>query len=94
MGVFYMWTAAVIVPTTAGGLLSDFGVSSGDRAWLFGLICMAVALVGWYASLKMFDIRRAQLIYAQQVNAIRLTAYDKMGSQNDTVSSRSVRVRT
>jgi hypothetical protein len=79
MGVFYMWTGVVVVPTTAASLLADLDVFDSGQAWLFGVICIAVALIGWYVSLKMFDIRRAQLMYAQQLNAIRCTAYDKMG---------------
>jgi len=79
MGVFYLWTGVVIIPTTAASLLSDLGVGQGERNWLFGLICMGVAILGWYISLKMFDIRRAQLTYAQQMNRIRKEAYKKMG---------------
>ena len=79
MGVFYLWAGTVIIPTTAGGLLTNLGVQDPDRGWLFGLICVGVALIGAFISLKMFDIRKAQLNYIAQMNLIRAKAYEKLG---------------
>ena len=79
MGVFYLWTGTVIVPTTAGGLLIDLGVHDSGRSWLFSLICIAVGLIGWFISLKMFDIRKAQINYIAQMNLIRASAYERFG---------------
>jgi len=79
MGVFYLWAGAVIIPTSAGSLLTDLGVPGSDRSWVFALICIGVALIGAFISLKMFDIRKAQLNYIAQMNLIRASAYEKLG---------------
>jgi hypothetical protein len=74
MGVFYLWTGLIGLPVTAGLLLS---VDTADRAKSLRLVvlCLVLVALGWFLSLKMFDIRRSQLRYATRLNDVRVALY-------------------
>jgi len=46
---------------------------------MVGFVFVGIALIGWFISRKMFDIRRAQLNYVKVMNAIRERAYEVLG---------------
>lgn len=65
MGVFYFWVAVITAPITAGL------VSEPKLEQTLGIICIAVASLGFFLSVKMFDIRKSQLRYTNKMNEIR-----------------------
>ena len=79
MGVFYLWTGVIVVPATAATLLPQLGFAQNHQSWMLGVVFIGVALVGWFISRKMFDIRKAQLNYIKQMNLIREKAYTVLG---------------
>jgi hypothetical protein len=71
MGVFYFWSVVVTAPATAGLL-----TFSGDANYpAFPILLVLIALMGWFLSAKMFDIRCSQLKYISKMNYVRYTLY-------------------
>jgi hypothetical protein len=72
MQVFYFWTAIVTAPITAGLILNQ-GAFTSNAAFPFFLFL--IAILGWFLSAKMFDIRCSQLGYINDLNYIRRRFY-------------------
>jgi hypothetical protein len=68
MQVFYFWTAIVTLPITAGLLFSQTEITSSP---VFPVFLVLIALLGWFLSAKMYDIRCSQLKYLTIINYIR-----------------------
>lgn len=66
MGVFYFWIPAVTLPTSAVVL-----ANLGSRPVPLGLLFCFIALIGFFLSAKMFDIRRSQVRYLERTNKLR-----------------------
>ncbi len=75
MGVFYLWAGVIVVPASAATLLPQLGVAGTDQKWILGVVFIGIAFIGAFISLKMFDIRKAQLNYIEAMNRIRGKAY-------------------
>src|SRR5215204_177361 len=69
MAVFYFWIAVITVPTSAS-LISNLSVTDVKKPLFYGILCFLVAFIGFFLSLKMFDIRRSQLRYIQKLNEV------------------------
>lgn len=76
MAVFYFWIAVITVPTSAG-LISNLSVTDAKKPLFYGILCFLVAFIGFFLSLKMFDIRRSQLRYIQKLNEVRAYFWNK-----------------
>jgi hypothetical protein len=70
MGVFYFWTAVVGVPITAG-ILTNLELNDFEKLTAFGILCIVVCFLGFFVSLKMFDIRQSQFRYIKKMDEIR-----------------------
>ena len=70
MGVFYFWIAVITAPISAS-LISNLGAQDSVKPLIYGILCFLVAFIGLFLSIKMFDIRRSQLRYAQKLNELR-----------------------
>ena len=66
MGVFYFWIPVVTLPTSAGVL-----ANLGSRPVHLGLLFCFIALIGFFLTAKMFDIRRSQVRYLERINKLR-----------------------
>jgi len=74
MGVFYFWTVVVTAPATAGLLTSGSNTNQTNLP----ILLLLVALMGWFLSAKMFDIRCSQLRYIININQVRQHLYDDL----------------
>lgn len=73
MQVFYFWTAVVTAPITAGLLFTRTDLTSNP---VFPIFLALIALLGWFLSAKMFDIRCSQLKYLAIINYYRGALYN------------------
>ncbi len=71
MRVFYFWTVIVTAPISAGLLT----ISNPLESDVFQLLLMLIAIMGWFLSAKMFDIRCSQLRYVSIMNEVRELFY-------------------
>lgn len=87
MKVFYFWIAVVGAPMTAG-IVSNLGLQGQQSLKAFGILCVVIALLGFFLSLKMFDIRQSQWRYIQDMNSIRKFFWEKLEIPFETNLSR------
>ena len=73
MQVFYFWTAIVTAPITAGLVFANAEITAHP---VFPIFLALIALLGWFLSAKMFDIRCSQLKYLANINDTRGALYD------------------
>jgi hypothetical protein len=72
MNVFYFWTAVVTAPVT---VLTSSGNTNQSY---FPLLLILIAILGFFLSLKMFDIRCSQLRYTSDMNFLRHFLYKEV----------------
>lgn len=87
MKVFYFWIAVVSAPMTAG-IVANLGLQEQQSLNAFGILCVVVAVLGIFVSLKMFDIRQSQWGYIQDMNRIRKFFWEKLAIPFETKLSR------
>src|SRR5690606_6405700 len=78
MKVFYFWTIVVTAPITAGLLSDDSKINSPT----FGMLLLLIGLIGFFLTLKIFDIRCSQLRYIAKINQIRAILYMQIKKDN------------
>jgi len=79
MGVFYFWIAVVSLPTGAAVV-----ANLGSKPVPLGLLFCFIALIGFFLSAKMFDIRRSQVRYVERTNQLRAALWLRYKIKDET----------
>ncbi|HEY9152959.1 MAG TPA: hypothetical protein VIN60_08755 [Anaerolineales bacterium] len=93
MGVFNFWIALITLPSAAGiitlmakGPTETDAITSPDH--FVGLLLAILGVIGMFLSAKMFDIRKAELGYIDDMNHARGALYDQIHDLPETYKPR------